>query len=220
LLGPVYSHARTVSDRDVILSAREAGATTGLREVTASLPAALVASCAARLLHAVTVLEPGPRHLFGALQSLPVPSDPYGQLWRASELVREHRGDGHLAACVAAGLDMVEMNVLTEVWLGYGVGEYSATRGFDEDSRNGAVARLRTRGWMDDSGRLTETGAAARVAIEDATDRSQSALIDHLVTAADGRSGFERLIDDLQQVNAAVLAGQAAPADPRKRAAG
>jgi hypothetical protein len=45
----------------------------------------------------------------------------------AAELVREHRGDGHLAAPVAAGLDVVTMNVLT-VWLGYPPGEYSATR--------------------------------------------------------------------------------------------
>ena len=52
---------------------------------------------------------------------------------RAGELVREHRGDGHLAACVAAGLGTVQANVFTELWLGYSLGEYTSTRGFGTD---------------------------------------------------------------------------------------
>ncbi len=54
-------------------------------------------------------------------------------------MFREHRGDGHLAACVAAGLDQVEMNVLTELWLDYPAGEYSGTRGFPHERVAAAV---------------------------------------------------------------------------------
>ncbi len=54
---------------------------------------------AARALDAVDGMG---RPLFSALRGLPVPDSPHGRLWRAAELVREHRGDGHLAAVVAA----------------------------------------------------------------------------------------------------------------------
>ena len=74
------------------------------------------------------------RPLFSALRALDRPDSSAGRLWRAAELVREHRGDGHLAALVAVGLGAAEANVLTELWLGFGRGEYSGTRGFGSDA--------------------------------------------------------------------------------------
>jgi len=154
------------------------------------------------------------RPLFSGLRSLPEPSDPHAALWRAAEMFREHRGDGHLAACVAAGLDQVEMNVLTELWLDYTAGEYSSTRGFGPERIEEAVATLRASGWVDDGGALTSDGRAARDEIELATDMSQQRLI-----AAAG-DGLDTLIDDLAAIGDAVVGAHAAPADPRKRAAG
>ena len=50
------------------------------------------------------VVDPLGRPLFSALRELPVPASASGRLWQAAELVREHRGDGHLATLVSAGL--------------------------------------------------------------------------------------------------------------------
>lgn len=213
LLGPVYEHARTVSSHDAILASRASGATIGLRHATGGIGTEIIDNTAERLLVALRTIEPGPRHLFGALQALPVPAGPYGRLWRAAELVREHRGDTHLAACAVAGLDMAEMNVLTEVWLGYPVGAYSATRGFDADALAAAVARLTERGWMSDGG-LTDVGRSARDGIEAATDVGQSQLLRTI------GPGLEELLAPLGAIGSSVLAAHAAPADPRKRAAG
>ena len=214
LLGPVYEHARTISSHEAVLAGRAAGASIGLRDVTDGIGTEVIESAGASLLAAVSTLEPGPRHLFGALQALDVPTDAHGLLWRAAELVREHRGDTHLAACVAAGLDMVEMNVLTEVWLGYGVGEYSGTRGFDANALAASVARLRDRGWMSDGGVLSPAGRTARDAIESATDLGQARLVEAIGDELEG------LVVTLLRISAAVLEARAAPADPRKRAAG
>ena len=214
LLGPVYEHGRSVSSHAHVLASRASGATAGLRDATSGIDEDVIAAAGATLLAAVSTLEPGPRHLFGALQALLVPDDPYGRLWRAAELVREHRGDSHLAACVAAGLDMAEMNVLTEVWLGYAVGEYSATRGFDAASLVSAVERLADRGWTSEAGALTSAGQAARDAIEAATDLGQARLVSAL------GDGLDDLVATLSRISAAVLDARAAPADPRKRAAG
>ncbi len=212
-LAGVYSHGRTVSSRADVLSARSTGAAAGLREATAGLDLGMIGALSDRLAGVLSTIEAGPRTLFAGLQSLPWPDDPHGRLWRAAELIREHRGDGHLAACVVAGLDLVEMNVLTELWLGYPVGGYSSTRGFDGEALAAAVGRLAGRGWVSD-GELTVAGRAARSNIESATDASQTQLIRAL------GNDFDELVAQLNEVSAAVVGAQAAPADPRKRAAG
>ncbi len=214
LLVPVYEHGRSVSSRSEVLASRSSGAAAGLRQATAGIDENTIANAGAALLAAVSTIEPGPRHLFGALQALPVPADPYGRLWRAAELVREHRGDTHLAACAAAGLDMAEMNVLTEVWLGYPVGEYSSTRGFDAAALALAVERMAARGWMAADGVLTPAGRSARDAIESATDVGQALLVEAI------GEGLEDLVATLGRISDAVLDARGAPADPRKRAAG
>ena len=214
LLGPVYEHGRSVSLRTDVLESRASGATAGLRHATSGIADDVIAIAGAALLAMISTIEPGPRHLFGALQALPVPDDPYGRLWRAAELVREHRGDTHLAACAAAGLDMAEMNVLTEVWLGYAVGEYSSTRGFDPAALASAAERLTARGWMSADGAMTSAGRTARDAIESATDLGQARLVEAI------GDGLDDLVATLVRIGAAVLDARAAPADPRKRAAG
>jgi hypothetical protein len=154
------------------------------------------------------------RPFFNGLRALPAPSDPHGALWRAAEMFREHRGDSHLAACVAVGLDQVEMNVLTELWLNYPVGEYSGTRGFAPERVRDAVTTLRASGWVDDDDVLTVDGRAARDEVEAATDQAQYRIIDAV------GSGIDALVADLSTIGDAVVASHAAPADPRKRAAG
>jgi hypothetical protein len=214
LLAPVYEHGRSISSRDAILAARADGASKGLREATAGIGLDVIDRLSACLLEVLTTVEPGPRHLFGALQGLDLPTDPHGRLWRAAELFREHRGDGHLAACVAAGLDMAEMNVFTETWLGYPLGEYSATRGFSPEQLANAAAGLKDRGWIAADSKITEAGRQARLSIEEATDLSQLSVMQRLQSSTDA------IVTDAELVSRSVLAHHAAPADPRKRAAG
>jgi Helix-turn-helix family len=213
LLTAVYRRGRAVSTPDAVRAARAPGASEGLAAAAGGIDPAVLDDFGSLLLHALADLDGVGRPLFGALRQLPVPTDPFGRAWRAAELVREHRGDGHIAACVASGLEMVTMNVLTELWLGYPAGEYSATRGFSPERIGVSVARLRERGWLGDDG-LTAAGRAARDGIEDATDRSQDALIEALGDSLD------TVLDAGTAIGSAVIAAHAAPADPRKRAAG
>ncbi len=206
----VYLHAITAASRDEVLAARAGGASDSLAELVSAAEADAVAE---PLLEVITRLDGMGRPLFNALRELPLPATAQGRLWRASELVREHRGDGHLAACVAAGLGALEANVFTELWLGYSLGEYSGTRGFGPDHIALAVASLERRGWVFD-GALTDAGLVARIALEDATDESQGQLIE----------GLGERVDDVTtaaaQIAERVIAAKAFPSDPRKRAAG
>jgi hypothetical protein len=210
----VLSGARATASRHAVLESRQAGGADGLAAAARSIDVSTVEALGGRLSAALAGLDGAARPLFSGLRSLPVPADPHGQLWRGAELVREHRGDGHLAACVAAGLDAAEMNVLTELWLDYPLGEYSATRGFPPGRLDEAATALRRRGWLDDRNSLTPAGRVARESIEAATDASQAGLM----TALGG--DVEAVISWANTVGAAVLEAHAAPADARKRAAG
>ena len=214
MLTAVFEHGRSISTHEAILAARAAGASAGLAAATADVDRTTVETFGDRLLAACDALDGLGRPLFGALRALPVPDDPYGRAWHAAELVREHRGDGHVASLVAAGLDMAESNVLTEVWLGYRLGEYSASRGLGPERLRVAADGLRARGWLDADDGLTGAGRAARDDIEAATDRSQQGLIDAL------GDDLATVIAQGTELTDAVLRAQAAPADPRKRAAG
>ena len=214
LLTTVLELGRSISTRDAILAARADGASAGLQAATSGVAPATVAAFADRLLPSLAALDATGRPLFAALRDLDMPHDAYGRAWRASELVREHRGDGHIAARVAAGLDVVTMNVLTECWLGYRAGEYTSTRGYSTDRVEVASAGLRRRGWMTSVGDLTMAGREARDQIEAATDRSQDELI-----AALGMQHAD-IVRTASVLGAAILAARAAPADARKRAAG
>ncbi|MCU1389157.1 MAG: hypothetical protein JWL72_2495 [Ilumatobacteraceae bacterium] len=214
MLGAVYAQGRSRSTPEAVLAAREDGAAAGLAAATSGVSEAALIRVGDDLLDALESLDGSGRPLFSALRALPTPTSVHGRAWRAAELVREHRGDGHIAAFVAAGLTAVDINVLTEVWLEFGVGEYSSTRAFAPDRITAAADRLGAFGLLDGARRLTDAGRIVREEIEAATDASQSALI-----AALG-DGLAETIAGAEQISAAVLAAHAAPADPRKRAAG
>ena len=210
LIAAVYEAGSALVSRDDILAARGDGATASVAAIADADECAAIAD---PLLAALDGLDGLGRPLFSALRSLPVPTSPAGRLWRAAELVREHRGDAHLAALVAAGLTAAEANVLTERWLGFGLGEYSATRGFGPAELGVAVTNLRARGWMDGDD-LTDEGVAARVEIEAATDAGQESLIE--ACGAD----LDDIIARAADVSGRLVAARAFPPDPRKRAGG
>jgi hypothetical protein len=210
MLTGVYEQAVSVAGRDEVLAAREAGATEAVASVIDDESASAIAD---PLLAVLDQLDATGRPLFNALRQLPRPAAPAGRLWRAAELVREHRGDGHLAAIVTGGIDVASVNVLTELWLGYGVGEYSFTRGLDRARLDEIVAGLEARELVT-AGALTPTGRSWRDELEATTDRAQQ----HLVAALGDR--LDAIVDASSAISASLVAGGHAPRDPRKLAAG
>ncbi|MEW1775209.1 hypothetical protein [Streptomyces sp. NPDC086777] len=200
----------TASPKDV-LAARTRAVDASMRRL---LGADAVASDrmaeAARLtLRATEACSRSGRPLYAAHADLPVPQEPHLAYWYAATLLREHRGDGHLAVLLAAGLDGLEA-VVTHTATGKGMAPkwVFATRGWSQDDWDAAVARLRDRGLLDAAGELTEAGVALRAEIETETDRLDRAPYEHL--GADGVAHLTELAADFAR--AAVAAG-AFPAD-------
>jgi hypothetical protein len=141
------------------------------------------------------------------LRSLGWPGDPVGDLWRAADLVREHRGDCHTAAWVAAGVDAVEITILTSAWWGVPVRSYIRTRGWTAEQVEVAVATLTDRKLLDGDA-LTADGRGLRLAIEDTTDLGVASVMDAL-----GDDAVE-LCELLEPWAKAIVAAKGYPVDP------
>jgi hypothetical protein len=153
------------------------------------------------------------RCLFSARRALPPPPDPFERLGWASETLRDHRGDSHIAAAAVAGIGPAEMNILTELALGGPLGRYTATRGWSPAAIADAARTLRGHGWLagDD---LTAEGQEVRMSIERDTDR-----LDAPVIAAIG-DDLPRVLTELDTWGRACIEAGAFPHDQFKRAAG
>jgi hypothetical protein len=151
----------------VVLSARVEGAAAALREALPHDPAPVVA----RLEPVVAGLDCAGRVLAAANAALPGSADPFERLWQIATVLREHRGDGHVAALVAAGLDGCE----TLVWrslLDLDRGMLQPARGWTDEEWQAAHDRLAGRGWLTADGAAGEQARRVHRAVEEATDRA------------------------------------------------
>jgi hypothetical protein len=123
---------------------------------------------------ALAACEHAPGHpLLAAHSELPWPAEPHLVLWHAQTLLREFRGDGHVALLTAAGLSGAEALVVHAA-----TGEVPAdvlrmSRAWPDDEWGGAVEAVAGRGWLEtvDPLALSATGRAERDEVEAATDR-------------------------------------------------
>ncbi len=126
---------------------------------------------AADLARAATVgLPVDGRPLFAGHADLPWPEQPHLVLWHAISLLREFRGDGHLAALLRGGLSGIDAAV-THHATGHGFTEAAAkaTRGWTDDEWAASVASLSDRGLLG-AGGLTDAGKGLRAQVEADTD--------------------------------------------------
>jgi hypothetical protein len=161
----VWSHAGP----EALLDARRAAAAATLLRIAPGM-AAVAGSVGEVLLDAVARANGSGRPLFAANRSLPVPDDAVERLWHLCTCLREHRGDGHVAAITAAALDGLEAHVLIAAEQGSSPADLQRTRGWTEHDWADAVERCRSRGLLDTDAGLTDAGAALRDDIEARTD--------------------------------------------------
>ncbi len=150
-----------------------------------ALAPALVEADAGRIAKELSAITRGidfaGKPLAAAHHSLPEPDDDAGRLWHAATVIREYRGDCHIAVLTSAGLDGAAANALA-VAAGLAGDQQRSMRGWTEDEWAAAISRLATRGWVDADGAITDTGRSARQQIEDATDRVCAAGVDREAT--------------------------------------
>jgi hypothetical protein len=146
------------------------------------------------------------RHLFSGLRSLGFPGDPIGDLWRAADLVREHRGDSHIAAWISHGFDATEISLLTEPYIGLPMRSYSRSRAWSDADFDAAVERMTARGLFA-NGEPTQAGLDAREAVEVATDRQEASIIEAI------GDDFDELCELLEPWAASIREQKGYPGD-------
>ncbi|MBB1246193.1 hypothetical protein GL263_21935 [Streptomyces durbertensis] len=168
-----------------------------------------LAEAAELALRAAEGCERGARPLYAANADLPVPDEPHLALWHAATMLREHRGDGHLAVLLSMGLTGLEAQAShTATGRGMSPRWVLATRGFTEQEWRAALTGLRARGLVDDNNSITDTGLALRKQIEARTDDVDRAPYEHL-----GAAGVARLTELAGALTMKAVGAGAFPAD-------
>jgi hypothetical protein len=144
------------------------------------------------------------RALHAAHASLAWPDPPHLALWHAITLLREYRGDGHVAALLDAGLSGIEALVLHAASGEVPRAILQTTRGWTDDDWRGAVVGLVERGLVDRDGAFSEAGAALRQHIEDRTDAMALAPWE-----AVGEAGCDELRTLVRPLSRAIVDGGA-----------
>jgi hypothetical protein len=180
-----------------VLAARYRAADRALRRLCGDLldsPDVLEATTLART--AAGGCSPEGRPLYAANASLEWSEVPHLALFHAVTLLREFRGDGHIAALVVEGVTGIEAAIMHvaqgDAWTREPLRK---TRGYSSEEWDAAARGLRERGWLDEDDAFTPLGAEVRQRIEDRTD--QLALPAWEAIGEDGASRLRQLVRPL-----------------------
>lgn len=186
------------------LAARERGSVASLRRI---LGAELADSpglvrAADLTTKAATGAPTEGRVMYAGMRALAVPSDPVARLWHSATMLREHRGDGHIAALVGARIGGTQAHVLSALDMGIHPAESFGRIHHLPRKRLAAVMdRLRERGLIDADGHFTDAGRETKQRIETLTDELAAPPYDALTPAE-----LDELMTELEPITARLVA--------------
>jgi hypothetical protein len=187
---------------EAALAARQQGSVAALRRILGDLADAPGLARAADL--AATAATSAPtegRILYAALRALPLPEEPVARLWHAATLLREHRGDGHIAALVAAGIGGTEAHVLHALSENIPAEKFGRVHHLAADRLARVVEGMRARGLIDASGWLSDAGRKTKERIESITDDLAAPAYSSLEPGE-----LDQLTVELEPISAALAA--------------
>ena len=191
LVRSVIPDAWTLATPAAVLDARLSIADTGLRRMLGddvSSPAMKEAADLARIAAETACEHPEGRPLFAGHASLPWPDETHLVLWHAQTLLREYRGDAHVAALALDGLTGLEALVCHAAAGDVPAEALRTTRSYSEAAWAAGIEGLAARGILKADGSFTDEGRRRRDDVERITDERSVAPY-----AAIGEEGCERL---------------------------
>ena len=147
------------------------------------------------------------RPLFAANVALDWPDEPVARLWHAVTLLREQRGDGHVAVLSTLGVSGRESNILHAAAGRVPQEMIMRSRDYDEEQWAHYRLVLARRGLLDGDGALTDAGRDLKQRIEDTTDRLALSALDGL-----DDDEVERLFRAVTPITRKVVAAGDVPA--------
>jgi hypothetical protein len=153
-------------------TAREQGCAAALRRILGDLVETPGLAHATEILAVASTSAPTEgRFMYAGLRALPMPEEPVARLWHAANMLREHRGDGHVAALLCEQIGGTEAHVLSALASGiYPAESFGRIHHLPQARLAEVMGGLRDRGLLDASGRFTDAGRATKGRIESLTD--------------------------------------------------
>ena len=156
---------------EAAIAARQMGCVKALRRILGDrVDAAAFARAAELLIKAATSAPFEGRPMYAALRRLPVPDDAVGRLFHAASLLREHRGDGHIAALMTEGVGGLEAHVLFALDMDMPAEKFGRIHHLPEAQIAAVIDGMRHRGLIGEDGWLSKQGRAAKQRVEALTD--------------------------------------------------
>ena len=130
-----------------------------------------LARAAELLAKASTSAPTNGRVMYAGLRALPMPDEPVTRLWHAANMLREHRGDGHIVALVSEQVSGTESHVLGALDMGIHPAEsFGRIHHLPAAYLAEVMGGLRHRGLLDSAGHFTDAGRATKARVESLTD--------------------------------------------------
>ncbi|WP_430332698.1 SCO6745 family protein [Rhodococcus sp. ACT016] len=193
LIADVIPRAWQLADPERIVEARYRGVDAAYRALFGDAVASAEMAEAAQLAAIAAQAIPGVdgRPLYAGYAALDWPEEPHLVLWHALTLLREFRGDGHVAALQTAGFSGLEALIThTAAGIGFQKKFAQTRRGWSPAAWDAAVSGLRDREVLNARGELTADGRELRDVVEDLTDELAAAPWTAL-----GEDGVSRLAE-------------------------
>ena len=108
--------------------------------------------------------------MYAALRAIPIPDEVVARLFHAASLLREHRGDGHIAALMVEGIGGLEAHVLFALDLGMPAEKFGRIHHLPAAQLAEVIDGMRRRDLIGEDGWLSESGRAVRQRVEALTD--------------------------------------------------
>jgi hypothetical protein len=143
------------------------------------------------------------RPMYAALRTLPIPDDVVARLFHAASLLREHRGDGHIAALMVEGIGGLEAHVLLALAMDMPAAQFGRIHHLPAAQLAAVIDGMRARGLIGDDGWLTAEGRAVKQRVEDRTDDLAAAPYEILDPGE-----LDELMTALEPLAALLLAAQ------------
>ena len=189
---------------EAAIAARQIGCASALRRILGDHVDTPAFGRASELLtKAATSAPVEGRPMYAALRALPLPDEIVVRLFHAASLLREHRGDGHIAALMVNGVGGLEAHVLLALDMNMPAEKFGRIHHLPAAQLGAVIDGLRHRGLIGQDGWLSEQGRAVKQRVESLTDDLAARPYESL-----GLGELDELIAALEPLATLLLAAQ------------
>ncbi len=189
---------------EAAIAAREMGCVNALRRILGDRVDSPAFARAAELLMKAAISAPVEgRPMYAALRTISITDDVVARLFHAASMLREHRGDGHIAALMVQGVGGLAAHVLVALDMNMPAEKFGRIHRLPAAQLATVIDGMRDRGLIGEEGVLSEQGRAVKQRVESLTDDLAAKSYESLESGE-----LDELIEALEPLAKLLVAAQ------------